>query len=169
MIDPATEKRIREKLKLCREDPGRYLDMANARIRHNPRDPDGYFDRHRAWLQLEKPDQAIQDLDRVVEMDPHPLNLYVRGRVHRDLGNYDRALADFERGESLAPGEWRDLVLGLFYQADCHARLGHEAEALACCARLPDDFWSPGPHGTTAGNKDEIADGLRRIAAAAGQ
>jgi len=39
--------------------------------------------------------------------------------------------------------------------------------ALDCCARLPEDFWTPGLDGAPAGNKAEIAAELRRIAAAA--
>src|SRR5579883_1938939 len=56
---------------------------------------------------------------------------------------------------------------GLLYRADCHARLGDEAAALAYCARLPDDFWTPGVYDAPAGSKAEIADELRRIAAKA--
>jgi len=48
-----------------------------------------------------------------------------------------------------------------------HARLGDEASALACCARLPDDFWTPGLQGTPAGDKARIADELVRITAGA--
>jgi hypothetical protein len=43
--------------------------------------------------------------------------------------------------------------------------LRDEASALDCCARLPDNFWTPGLDGAPAGGKAEIADELRRIAA----
>jgi hypothetical protein len=58
-------------------------------------------------------------------------------------------------------------ALGLLYKADSYARLGDEASALACCARLPDDFWTPGPNDAPPGYKTEIADELRRLAAEA--
>jgi len=48
--------------------------------------------------------------------------------------------------------------------ADVHARLGNEAAALACCARLPDDFWTPGIYGAPGGGKADIADKLRHSA-----
>lgn len=56
-------------------------------------------------------------------------------------------------------------MFGLFYQADTHARLGNESNALAYCARLPDDFWTPGVYDAPGGTKAEVADKLRRIAA----
>jgi hypothetical protein len=66
------------------------------------------------------------------------------------------------------PEKWKkDIVFGLLYQADCHARLGDEDKALSCCAQLPDDFWTPGLNGAPGGNKTDIADKLRRTAAAA--
>jgi hypothetical protein len=53
----------------------------------------------------------------------------------------------------------------LLVQADCHARLGNEAAALACCARLHDDFWTGSIEGAPGGSKAEIAEKLRLIAA----
>ncbi|MGL1102614.1 hypothetical protein ACSTLM_00200, partial [Vibrio parahaemolyticus] len=67
---------------------------------------------------------------------------------------------------ALNPKQWEeDIVFGLLYQADLHARLGNEATALAYCARLPENFWTPGIYGAPGGGKAEIADKLRRIAA----
>jgi hypothetical protein len=45
--------------------------------------------------------------------------------------------------------------------------VGDEASALDCCARLPDNHWTPGLDGAPAGNKAEVAAELRRIAAEA--
>jgi tetratricopeptide (TPR) repeat protein len=88
--------------------------------------------------------------------------------VYRHLGEYEKALEDFDRGEAINPKRWEeDVVFGLLYQADTHARLGDETAALACCARLPDDFWTPGIEGAPGGSKAEIADKLRHIAAGA--
>jgi tetratricopeptide (TPR) repeat protein len=86
--------------------------------------------------------------------------------VYRHVGEYEKALEDFDRAEAIDPEGWeKDIVLGLLDQADAHARLGNEAAALACCARLPDDFWTPGLDGAPSGGKAEIADKLRQIAA----
>ena len=54
-----------------------------------------------------------------------------------------KALEDFDRG----------------------ARLGNGFRPLARCARLPDDFWTPGIRGAPGGGKADIADKLRHIAA----
>jgi len=76
--------------------------------------------------------------------------------------------ASYDRGEGINPKGWQeDIVFGLLYQADTHARLGNEANALAYCARLPADFWTPGVYGAPRGGKAEIADTLRRMAAEA--
>jgi hypothetical protein len=56
---------------------------------------------------------------------------------------------------------------GLTRSSIAHARLGNEVAALACCAQLPDDFWTPGFEGAPGGGKAEIADELRRRAAQA--
>lgn len=56
---------------------------------------------------------------------------------------------------------------GPLFRADCHARLGDEAAALADCETMPDDHWTPGLFGTPVGTKQEVAAELRRRAAAA--
>jgi tetratricopeptide (TPR) repeat protein len=108
----------------------------------------------------------LEDLNKVIELDPEPVAFRSRGEVYRHLGQYEKALDDFDCGEAMSPKEWeQDIVIGLLYQADCHARLGDEAAALAYCARLPDSFWTPGLAGAPSGNKTDIAEKLRRIAA----
>jgi hypothetical protein len=77
----------------------------------------------------------------------------------------DRSSVAVQRA-ARARREWeKDIVFSLLYQADTHARLGNETAALACCARLPEDFWTPGIDGAPGGGKADIADALRRIAA----
>ena len=71
----------------------------------------------------------------------------------------------FGRGEALDPALWEADAIGPYFQADVYARLGDEASALAHCARLPDDFWTPGLDGAPAGGKAQIAEELRRRAA----
>ena len=74
-------------------------------------------------------------------------------------------MTDFRRGEAIDPKQWEEAAITLLDETDSHARLGDEASALDCCARLPDNFWTPGLDGAPAGGKAEIADELRRIAA----
>lgn len=169
MKEPSTPEEVLALHKILRSDPQRYLRIVNKWIDENPRNSHAYFERHLGWMKISKPHRALDDLNKVIELDPEPVAFRSRGEVHRHLGEYERALEDFGRGEALDPKQWQDDVFGLYYQADTYARLGNEGAALACCARLPDDFWTPGIHGAPGGGKVEIADTLRRIAADARQ
>lgn len=169
MKEPSTPEEVLALHKILRSDPQRYLRIVNKWIDENPRNSHAYFERHLGWMKISKPHRALDDLNKVIELDPEPVAFRSRGEVHRHLGEYERALEDFGRGEALDPKQWQDDVFGLYYQADTYARLGNEGAALACCARLPDDFWTPGIHGAPGGGKAEIADALRRIAAGARQ
>jgi tetratricopeptide (TPR) repeat protein len=152
---------------LRRSDPGRFLNVMNEWVQENPKNFRPYFTRHFIWNKVGEPRRALDDLDRVIELAPTQAAFCARGRVYRQLGEHANALADFQHGESINPHEWGDQGITLLYQADSHAHLGDEASALACCARLPDDFWTPGLDGAPGGGKAEIAEQLRRIAAEA--
>jgi tetratricopeptide (TPR) repeat protein len=165
MKEPRTPAETMALHNILRSDPQRYLGIVDEWIQENPENPHAYFDRHFAWMKIGEPLRALEDLTKVIELKPDMVSFLSRGEVHRHLGDYQKALEDFERGESIDPIEWKDSAFGPLYQADTHARLGDEASALACCARLPDDFWTPGIHGTPGGGKAEIADKLRCIAA----
>ncbi len=165
MKEPTTPEEVLALHKILHADPQRYLAIVNNWITENPTNSHAYFERHLGWMKIGEPRRAIEDLNKALELDQEPVAFCSRGEVYRHLGEYEKALEDFHRGEAIDPAEWKDAAFGLLYQADCHAGLGHEAEALACCARLPDDFWTPGIAGAPAGNKAEIADTLRRTAA----
>src|SRR5271165_2459011 len=115
-------------------------------------------------MELGEPHRALEDLNKVIDLSPSPVAYLSRGGVYRHLGEYETALQDFGRGEAMDPTDWEREAFGLLHQADCHARLGDEKSALACCARLPDDFWTPGLQGAPAGDKAQIADQLRYTA-----
>jgi len=164
--EPTTPEETLALHRILRSDPQRYLSIVNEWIHENPENPHAYFDRHFAWMKIGEPRKALEDLNKVIELKPDMVSFLSRGEVHRHLGEYEKAREDFDRGEAIDPREWKeDVVFGLLYQADTHARLGNEASALACCARLPDDFWTPGIRGAPGGGKAEIADKLRHIAA----
>jgi tetratricopeptide (TPR) repeat protein len=168
VTDPTTPEELLAAHKILRADPQRYLRIVNEWIRENPTNSHAYFSRHLAWMHVGEPRRALDDLNKVIgfEGEHDPMSLMSRGLVYRHLGEYEKALEDLDRGEAIDPKQWEeDIVFGLLYQADLHARLGNEASALACCARLPDDFWTPGIRGAPGGGKAEIADKLRRIAA----
>jgi tetratricopeptide (TPR) repeat protein len=167
MKEPTTPEEILDFHKVLRSDPQRYLSIVNRWIQNNPDNSHAYFDRHFAWMKIGEPHRALEDLNKVIELSPQPAAFRSRGEVYRHLGEYTKALADFDHAEALNPAQWDETAFGLLYQADCYARLGNEASALAQCARLPDDFWTPGLNGAPAGDKGQVAEQLRRVAAAA--
>jgi tetratricopeptide (TPR) repeat protein len=165
MREPTTPEEVLTIHKLLRSDPQRYLRIVNQWIENDPGNFHAYFDRHFAWMKIGEPQRALDDLNKVVELAPESVAFRSRGEVYRHLGEYDKALEDFGRAEALGPEEWEDDAFGLLFQADCHARLGDEGNALACCKRLPEDFWTPGLNGAPSGDKAQVAEQLRHIAA----
>lgn len=148
-----------------RGDPERFLEIVNEWLRENPQNARAYFRRHFVWSDLGEQRRALDDLNKVVEFGPTQAAFCARGMIHRQLGEHMNALADFHRGETMDPKQWQDAAVTLLFQADSHARVGDKANALDCCARLPEDFWTPGFDGAPGGDKNEIAEQLRRIAA----
>lgn len=167
MSEPATAAGVHEFHRLAQTDPQQALATASRWIAENPSSATAYFSRHQVWLRLGEPQRAISDLNTSIELDPTPTDYRARGDIYRHIGEYKRAIEDYQRGESIAPDEWQADVLPMLYQADTYARLGDERMALAYCARLPNDIWTPGHNDLPSGSKTEIAAELRRRAAAA--
>ena len=165
MKEPITSEEVSAFHQLLRTDPQRYLRVVNQWIAENPKNWHAYFDRHVYWMKLGEPQRALDDLNKVIELEPEPVAFIMRGEVYRFLGQYQKAVVDYAHAEALDPDDWQDNGFALLYQADAHAHLGNEAAALACCARLGDDFWTPGMNNTPPGGKAEIAQKLRQIAA----
>jgi tetratricopeptide (TPR) repeat protein len=165
MQEPKTPEELFALGELRRADPQRFLKIVDEWIQENPRNFRPYFRRHFVWSDMGEPRRAMADLDKVIELAPSQAAFCARGMIYRQLGEHANALADFRRGETIDPKEWEGAMITLLYEADSHAHLGDEASALDCCARLPDDHWTPGLDGAPAGNKAEVAAELRRIAA----
>lgn len=161
-----THEDLSEHFALLRSDPEKYLELANQLVRQDPSDSDAYFSRHQAWNQLGRYDLAMADLDKSLSIEPHHVTYRARGNLLRKLGLYQEAIEDFNRSEVLMPEVW-PVQFGPLFRAECHARLGNEEAALADCASLPDNHWTPGLHGAPAGDKQEVATELCRLAAAA--
>src|SRR5262249_15134274 len=153
--------------RLRRADPQRYLEIVNRWLQENPQNARAYFKRHFVWSEMGDPRRALGDLDKVIELAPSQPAFFARGMVHRQLGDHAKALIAFQRGETMGKDEWQKHAVTLFFQADSYAKVGDEANALDCCARLPANFWTPGFEGAPGGGKAEIAEELRRIAAKA--
>ena len=164
MKEPANPEEVLELHKILRSDPQRYLKIATDWIRENPDNPNAYFDRHQAWMRIGEPMKALDDLTKSIELRPTQSSHGARADVFRHLGEYQRALEEYKKADDLDPAQWEDDAYGLFLQADTHARLGDEPGVMACCSRLPDDFWTPGLHGAPAGDKAAVTERLKIIA-----
>jgi tetratricopeptide (TPR) repeat protein len=165
--EPRTASEILAAHEVRQSDPARYIELATQWIGDDPTEPSNYFGRHQAWLMLNQPEKAIEDLSMAIALEPKPIDFWCRGDVYRRLGHYRLAREDLARGEAMDPAKWDADAWPLLSQADVHARLGDEASALACCARLPDHFWAPGIRGLPPGDKSQIAAELIRRAATA--
>jgi tetratricopeptide (TPR) repeat protein len=164
MKEPTTAEEVLAMHKILRKDPRHYLQIVNDWIDENPENSHAYYGRHLAFMKLGEPHRGLADLNKAIELAPNQSRFEARGDVYRHLGEYERALQDYQQGEAMNPTEWAQ-GYGLLFQADCHAQLGDEPAALACCARMPDDFWTPGIGGAPAGDKADVAEKLRAIAA----
>ena len=167
MKEPTTPDELLELHKILRSDPQRYLRIVDEWIQDNPNNSNAFYDRHQAWMRIGEPRRALEDLNKAIELRADQSAFVARAGVYRHLGEYEKALDDYRHGEAIDPAQWEEDAFGLLFQADVHARLGDEGSALACCGRLPEDFWTPGPHDAPAGNKVAVAERLKLIAAEA--
>jgi hypothetical protein len=70
MQEPNTPEEIFDLHELRRADPRRYLETVNEWLKENPRNFRAYFRRHFVWSDLGEPRRALDDLDKVVELNP---------------------------------------------------------------------------------------------------
>jgi tetratricopeptide (TPR) repeat protein len=160
MADPSPQELLAEH-KLLQTDPARYVALKSEAIANHPNDSHAFFSRHQGWLTLGDLDQALTDISTCIAMEEKSIRYLCRGQILCRLGRHDRALEDFNRAEALDLAEWAS-HWGPLYQADCHSRLGNEAEAIAACAKLKHDHWTPGLDGTPSGSKREVIAEVRR-------
>lgn len=166
MNDELTQEEIDREFQLYRTDPKMFWELTNKRVELHPDSAKAYFGRHQAWKRLGQLDLALDDLDRSLALEDHFVAQRAKGGILHAMGRYPEAIVCLDRCEQMEPDEWPG-ALGPLIRADCHARLGNEAAALADCDALPDDHWTPGMFNLPAGNKQEVAAELSHRAAAA--
>lgn len=167
MKAPTTPKEVLKSHRLSVEDPARFVEIANGWIADDPNDSHAYFDRHFALARLGQTQRALDDITKSIELEPRQSAFWARGDLYRELGHYQLAAQDYAAGEAIDREQWTKDAFPLLYQADTLARMGDEPTALVYCARLPDDFWTPGHNDLPPGGKTEIAAELRRRASQA--
>jgi tetratricopeptide (TPR) repeat protein len=148
-------------------NPEGYLELAHEVVRQNPTDHRAYFCRHQAHSALGRHDLALADVEKAIALsEAHPLLHNARGVVLRELNRHEEAVEEFSRSREIAPEAWVS-IFGALFRAHSHALLGNLAEALADCAALRDDHWTPGLLGAPSGNKKEVTEEIHRLALAA--
>jgi tetratricopeptide (TPR) repeat protein len=168
MKEPTTPDEVWDLHQILRKDPQHYLRIVDDWIHENPRNSHAYYDRHLGWMKIGESLRALDDINKAIEFatPPRASSFAARGDVLRHIGEYEAALQDYRQSDALDPESYCE-GFTMLNEADCHARLGDEAAALKCCARLPDDFWTPGPNDAPPGDKAAIAARLKVIAAEA--
>ena len=143
---------------LLRSDPHRYLELAHEIVRQNPTRPHRVFRRQQATSELGHHELALADVDTAIALsEPHILLHNLRGLVLRNLNRHQEAVEEFGRGREL---DARKLGshLRAFIPGTFPCSLGNLDEALADCAALPEDHWTPGLFGAPAGTKQEVTE-----------
>jgi tetratricopeptide (TPR) repeat protein len=166
-MQDVTHEDLGTQFELLKQQPEKFLELANEFLRKNPQHAGGYFSRHHAWQKLGQLQRALDDLDTSLMLEPHPVTYRAKGRNLYLMKQYEKAIEAFTESRTMDPAMWID-AYGALYRADCYARLGDEAAALADCALLKDSHFLPyGLFGTPRGNKQDVIEEIRRRAAAA--
>jgi tetratricopeptide (TPR) repeat protein len=152
-MQSVTREYLSQNVTMSHSDPEKFLALAEVFVLRNPDEPDGYYYRHLALSELGRHAEALADIDTVLVRDKHWLNFEVKGNLLRKMGRYQEALGAYNRAQAADPEDWGG-GFGWLFRAECHARLGDEAAALADWAHLPDEHWTPGLLGAPKGNKE---------------
>jgi len=106
MEDQSLEELIRLH-NIYRSDPRKYVSLMDERIKKDPDDSTLYSQRHDGWRKLMEWDKALSDINRSIELRPHPVTLVKRGNLHAEFGEHAEALNDYARAERLTtPEPW---------------------------------------------------------------
>ena len=117
----------------------RALESDNLSLRNRTR---AHNARGNAHLLLDDFEQALEDFNRVIELNPKsPFSYQSRSLAYFKSGRYNEAITDFTRTIQLDP----DYVYAYIYRSDAYFRLGLYDHAIADYEKLlelnPDDIY----------------------------
>lgn len=86
-------------------------DIYSELIEKHPKEGRFFTLRASAWWALEKPEQALADFDRAIELGYDAAHAYTsRGLFHAEVGNFDKAIADYSTALEKDPEEISPLI-----------------------------------------------------------
>uniref|UniRef100_A0A2K6SN60 Hsp70-interacting protein N-terminal domain-containing protein n=1 Tax=Saimiri boliviensis boliviensis TaxID=39432 RepID=A0A2K6SN60_SAIBB len=95
MIDQANDKKVSAIEALNDGELQKAIDLFTDAIKLNPRLAILYAKRATVFVKLQKPNAAIRDCDRAIEINPDSAQPYKwRGKAHRLLGHWEEAAHD---------------------------------------------------------------------------
>jgi tetratricopeptide (TPR) repeat protein len=124
----------------CRgRDPEKLIRACSAIIHAGRESPENlaraFFDRGRALSDEAHYEQAIQDFDRAIKLDPnYPDAFNSRALAYAGLGDHDRTIADFDEAIRLDP----NYAIAIFNRGLALQTMGRADEAARDFARAKD-------------------------------
>ncbi|XP_053087238.1 hsc70-interacting protein [Pangasianodon hypophthalmus] len=95
MMDQANEKKMEAIDALGEGELQKALDLFTEAIKLNPRSAILYAKRASVYIRMQKPNAAIRDCDRAIDINPDSAQPYKwRGKAHRLLGHWEEAAKD---------------------------------------------------------------------------
>jgi len=96
-------------------------------IQPNPNDLNKYYNRGNVYRHMGKYEQAIEEYNRVIELDSEYTNAYFfRGIIHWNLGKYEQALEDYDRVIQINPKH----AVAYNNRGDSYLKLGQYEQAI---------------------------------------
>ena len=104
------------------------ITLWSSVLEHSPHFVSAYFNRGAAYLQIGKYNEALRDLNHVIESIPIPFDeaYNMRGVAYKETGDYHAAIRDFSKVIELKPG----YAAAYNNRADAYTRLGNYQKAL---------------------------------------
>lgn len=123
-------------------DNERALSDANVYISANANEAGGYILRGKAYSALGKTQDALNDMNKAIAIDPSGQNYCERGRVFHESGQYDKAIGDYDKVLTLMPEDgntYYNRALSNKAREQYKAAIVDFDKSLVL---IPNDFWA---------------------------